>query len=105
MSFVWPTLAFMFSRNRYLSNAKAFMGEARKRKEMNELKCAYMVQIYLKKIHAALFYTVQHPVSVLSRLFQDISKNGRKARRYKKRTPFEILGLIGKSTDQLPMAS
>ncbi|TCW55921.1 DDE family transposase [Bacillus thuringiensis] len=74
-------------------------------KEMSELKCAYMVQIYLKKIHATLFYTVQHPVSVLSRLFQDISKNGGKARRYKKRTPFEILGLIGKSTDQLPIAS
>lgn len=77
----------------------------KKGKEMSELKCTYMVQIYLKKIHAALFYTFQHPVSVLSRLFQDISKNGRKARRYKKRTPFEILGLIGKSTDQLPMAS
>lgn len=53
-------------------------------KEMSELKCAYMVQIYLKKIHVALFDTIQHPVSVLSRLFQDISKNGRKARRYKK---------------------
>ncbi|GAB6496444.1 MULTISPECIES: IS4 family transposase [Bacillus] len=27
-------------------------------KEMSELKCAYMVQIYLKKIHTALFYPV-----------------------------------------------
>ncbi|MES5957328.1 IS4 family transposase [Bacillus fungorum] len=77
----------------------------KQRKEMSELKCAYMVQIYLKKIHAALFYTVQHPVSVLSRLFQDISKNGKKARRYRKTTPFEILGLIKISTEQLPVAS
>ncbi|MGH0614977.1 hypothetical protein ACQVP6_08980 [Bacillus cereus] len=33
MSFVWPTLAFMFSRKRHLSNAKTFMGETRKRNE------------------------------------------------------------------------
>ncbi|WP_232299879.1 transposase [Bacillus cereus] len=75
------------------------------RKEMSELKCAYTVQIYLKKIHTTLFCTFQHPGSVLSRLFQDISKNGKKARRYRKTTPFGILGLIEVLTEQLPVAS
>ncbi|MFC3882031.1 IS4 family transposase [Bacillus songklensis] len=73
-------------------------------KETSEFKCAYMVQIYLVRIHTVLFCTFQHPVSVLSRLFQDVSKNGKKARRYQKATPFEILGLIEKSTAQLPIA-
>ncbi|MCM3734999.1 IS4 family transposase [Bacillus cytotoxicus] len=50
----------------------------KQRKETSELKCAYMVQIYLTKLHTALFCTFQHPVSVLSRLFQDVSKNGKK---------------------------
>ncbi len=31
-----------------------------------------------KKIHTTLFCTFQHPVSVLNRLFQDISKNEKK---------------------------
>ncbi|MFX3623875.1 MAG: transposase [Ectobacillus sp.] len=75
------------------------------RKETSEFKCAYMVQIYLTKIHTALFCTFQHPVSVLSRLFEDVSKNGKKARRYRKATPFEILGLLETSTAQFPMAS
>lgn len=74
----------------------------KQRKETSEFKCAYMVKIYLARIHAALFYTFQHPVSVLTRLFQDVSKNGKKAQRYRKETPFEILGLIETSTAQLP---
>ncbi|MFC6605322.1 hypothetical protein [Ectobacillus funiculus] len=69
------------------------------------MKCAYMVQIYLIRIHAALFYTFQHPVSVLTRLFQDVNRNGRKARRCRKATPFEILGLIETSTAQLSVAA
>lgn len=65
--------------------------------------CLYGANLSLK-IHAALFDTVQQPVSVLSRLFRDISKMEEKHGDIK-RTPFEILGLIGKSTDQLPVAS
>jgi hypothetical protein len=77
----------------------------KKQKEVSEIKCAYMAQIYLTKIHTALFCTFQHPVSVLTRLFQDVSRNGKKARRYRKATPFEILGLIEISTAQLPVAA
>ncbi|MCP8971387.1 IS4 family transposase [Ectobacillus ponti] len=74
-------------------------------KEISEFKCAYMVQVYLNRIHAVLFCTLQHPVSVLTRLFQDVSKNGKKARRCQKATPFEILGLIETSTAGLPIAA
>ena len=77
----------------------------KQRKETSEFKCAYMVKIYLARIHAALFYTFEHPVSVLTRLFQDVSKNGKKAQRYRKETPFEILGLIETSTAQLPVVA
>jgi hypothetical protein len=77
----------------------------KQQKETSEMKCAYMVQIYLIRIHAALFCTSQHPVAVLTRLFQDVNRNGRKARRCRKATPFEILGLIETSTAQLPVAA
>ncbi|MFB9760255.1 transposase [Ectobacillus funiculus] len=56
----------------------------KQQKEASEMKCAYMVQIYLIRIHAALFCTSQHPVSVLTKLFQDVKRNGRKARRCRK---------------------
>lgn len=77
----------------------------KQQKEVSEFKCAYMVQIYLARIHAVLFCTFQHPVSVLTRLFQDVCRNGEKARRHRQATPFEILGLIEKSTAQLPVAA
>ncbi|MDG4658549.1 IS4 family transposase [Ectobacillus antri] len=77
----------------------------KKGKEASEMKCAHMVQIYLTKVHAVLFCTFQHPVSVLTRLFQDVSKNGKKARRYQKATPFEILRLIEIETAQLPIVA
>lgn len=70
----------------------------KKQKEISEYKCAYIVQIYFLSIHDVLFKTFQHPVSVLTRLFQELVKNGRKARRYNKRTPFDILGITQEYT-------
>ncbi|CAM4303238.1 Transposase IS4 family protein [Bacillus mobilis] len=51
----------------------------KKQKEVSEYKCTYIVKIYFSSIHDVLFTTFQHPVSVLTRLFQDLVKNGRKA--------------------------
>ncbi|GAA3328673.1 hypothetical protein GCM10020331_073600 [Ectobacillus funiculus] len=60
-------------------------------------------KIYLANIRAVLFYTFEHPVSVLTRLFQDVSKNGKKHSGTEKETSFEILGLIETSKAQLPV--
>ena len=51
------------------------MGE--KQKEVSEYKCTYIVKIY-SSIHDVLFTTFQHPVSVLTRLFQDLVKTDEK---------------------------
>ena len=52
------------------------MGE--KKKEVSEYKCTYIVKIYFSSIHDVLFTTFQHPVSVLTRLFQDLVKTDEK---------------------------
>ena len=52
------------------------MGE--KQKEVSEYKCTYIVKIYFSSIHDVLFTTFQHPVSVLTRLFQDLVKTDEK---------------------------
>ena len=75
-----------------------------KQKEVSEYKCTYIVKIYFSSIHDVLFTTFQHPVSVLTRLFQDLVKNGRKARRYKCRTPFDILSITQECTKRLHKA-
>ena len=51
------------------------MGE--KQKRVSEYKCTYIVKIY-SSIHDVLFTTFQHPVSVLTRLFQDLVKTDEK---------------------------
>lgn len=76
----------------------------KKQKEVSEYKCTYIVKIYFSSIHDVLFTTFQHPVSVLTRLFQDLVKNGRKARRYKCRTPFDILSITQECTKRLHKA-
>jgi hypothetical protein len=76
----------------------------KKQKEISEYKCVYIIQIYFLSIHDVLFKTFQHPVSVLTRLFQELVKNGGKARRYKKRTPFDILGITQEYTMGLHQA-
>ena len=48
-----------------------------KQKEVSEYKCTYIVKIY-SSIHDVLFTTFQHPVSVLTRLFQDLVKTDEK---------------------------
>lgn len=73
----------------------------KKQKEVSEYKCTYIVKIHFSSIHDVLFTTFQHPVSVLTRLFQDLVKNGRKARRYKCRTPFDILSITQECTKRL----
>ena len=49
-----------------------------KQKEVSEYKCTYIVKIYFSSIHDVLFTTFQHPVSVLTRLFQDLVKTDEK---------------------------
>ena len=49
-----------------------------KQKEVSEYKCTYIVKIYFSSIHDVLFTTFQHPVSVLTGLFQDLVKTDEK---------------------------
>ena len=79
------------------------MGEKTKRRSVS-INVMYIIQIYFLSIHDVLFKTFQHPVSVLTRLFQELVKNGRKAQRYKTRTPFDILGITQEYTMGLHQA-
>ncbi|WP_459503140.1 hypothetical protein [Bacillus sp. C1] len=52
------------------------MGETKERNERVYM-CLYGANLS-KKIYTTLFCTFQHPVSVLSRIFQGIGNNGKK---------------------------
>ena len=65
--------------------------------------CLYGANLSLK-IHAALLILSNSLFQCSAGSFE-ISVKWKKSMAILKRTPFEILGLIGKSTDQLPVAS
>jgi len=65
----------------------------RKQKEISEYKATYMVYIYFSSIRDVLFTSCRDMIPILVRLFEDLSKNGRKAHRYTKYSPFDILGI------------
>ncbi|EMA6345232.1 IS4 family transposase [Bacillus cytotoxicus] len=73
----------------------------RKHKETSEYKATYITYIYFPSILDVLFTSCRDMIPILVRLFEDLSKNGRKAHRYTKYSPFDILGITQEYTNSL----
>ena len=65
----------------------------KKQKEVSEYKATYITHIYFSSILDVLFVPYRDMVPILVRLFEDLLKNGRKAHRYTKYSPSDILGI------------
>jgi hypothetical protein len=66
-----------------------------KQRELSEYKAFYMIQTYFPKFHQALQQeNTQTYTKILLRLFHLLGKNGWKSHRYKKKTVFDILGVV-----------
>jgi hypothetical protein len=65
-----------------------------KQKELSEYKAFYMIQTYFPLFHQAIQENTQAYTKILLRLFHLLKKNGRKSHRYKKKTVFDILGVV-----------
>jgi hypothetical protein len=64
------------------------------RMEVSEYKAFYIIQTYFPLFHQAIQKNTQAYAKILLRLFYQIKKNGRKSHRYKKKTIFDILGVV-----------
>ncbi|WP_028777532.1 IS4 family transposase [Shimazuella kribbensis] len=64
------------------------------RMEVSEYKAFYIIQTYLPLFHQAIQKNTQAYAKILLRLFHQLKKNGRKSHRYKKKTIFDILGVV-----------
>ncbi|MCQ6562198.1 IS4 family transposase [Paenibacillus mendelii] len=66
-----------------------------KQKELSEYKAFYTIQTYFPLFHQAIQQqNTQAYTKILLRLFHLLGKNGRKSHRYKKKTIFDILGVV-----------
>ncbi len=66
----------------------------KKKKELSEYKSIYMIKNYYLLFYEGLQQGVHELSKVLLRLFYLLEKNGRKSHRYKKKTVFDILGVV-----------
>ncbi|WP_028777279.1 IS4 family transposase [Shimazuella kribbensis] len=67
----------------------------KKQQELSEYKAFYMIQTYFPLFHQAIQQeNTQAYTQILLRLFHLLGKNGRKSHRYKKKTVFDILGVV-----------
>ena len=66
----------------------------KKQKELSEYKAMYMIKDYFLLFHQALQKNTQELSKLLLRLFNLLQRNGRKSHRYKKKTVFDILGVV-----------
>ncbi len=64
------------------------------RMEVSEYKAFYMIQTYFPLFQQAIQENTQAYTKILHRLFHLLQKNGRKSHRYKKKTVFDILGVV-----------
>ncbi|MEC3574300.1 hypothetical protein P9Z90_24400, partial [Bacillus thuringiensis] len=66
----------------------------KKKKELSEYKSIYMIKNYYLLFYDGLQKGIHELLKVLLRLFYLLEKNGRKSHRYKKKTVFDILGVV-----------
>ena len=66
----------------------------KKKKELSEYKAIYMIKDYFPLLFRAMTGGPNELVMILHRLYQLLKQNGRKWHRYKKKTVFDILGIV-----------
>ncbi|GED17302.1 hypothetical protein SAMN04487909_11629 [Aneurinibacillus migulanus] len=66
----------------------------KKKRERSEFKAIGIVKECFLSLHNALKNQIQDNGQVLLQIFQMIEKNGHKSHRYKKKTVFDILGVV-----------
>ena len=66
----------------------------KKKQELSEYKAIYMIKDYFPLFFRAMAAGAEELVNILHRLYQLLSKNGRKCHRSKKMTVFDILGIV-----------
>jgi Transposase DDE domain. len=72
-----------------------FLLYKKKQKEASEFKIVGIIKEYLVKIQEALFTRIsRNLMKVFEAIYEIIEKNGRKSRRYKKKTVFDILRMF-----------
>ena len=70
----------------------------KKKKELSEYKAIYMIKDYFPLLFRAMTDGPNELVMILHRLYQLLKQNGRKCHRYKKKTVFDILGIVYETT-------
>ena len=70
----------------------------KKKQELSEYKAIYMIKDYFPLFFRAMAASTEELVNILHRLYQLLSKNGRKCHRSKKMTVFDILGIVYETT-------
>lgn len=70
----------------------------KKKQELSEYKAIYMIKDYFPLFFRAMAACTEELVKILHRLYQLLSKNGRKCHRSKKKTVFDILGIVYETT-------
>ncbi|HDR8171172.1 TPA: IS4 family transposase [Bacillus thuringiensis] len=66
----------------------------KKKRELSEYKAIYMIKDYFFLLFRAMQKDTQGLSKILLRLFNLLQPNGRKSHRYKKKTVFDILGVV-----------
>lgn len=70
----------------------------KKKQELSEYKAIYMIKDYFPLLFQAITFGTEELLKILYRLYHLLKKNGRKCHRYKKRTVFDILGVVYETT-------
>lgn len=70
----------------------------KKKQELSEYKAIYMIKDYFPLLFQAMAAGAEELVKILHRLYQLLSKNGRKCHRSKKMTVFDVLGVVYEKT-------
>lgn len=66
----------------------------KKKQELSEYKAIYMIKDYFFLLFRAIQRDTQGLSKILLRVFNLLQRNGRKSHRYKKKTVFDILGVV-----------
>ncbi|WP_256240963.1 hypothetical protein [Bacillus sp. V3B] len=66
----------------------------KKKKEISEYRAISIVKEYLPSIHEALYQGIKFVLFELRRMCVQVEKNGKKSHRYRKKTVFDILGVV-----------
>ncbi|MBG9750858.1 hypothetical protein ABD81_19160 [Bacillus thuringiensis] len=66
----------------------------KKQKELSEWKAMYMIHDYFRVLYRQIQEQSKQLLTSFLRLFHLLDKNGRKSHRYRKKTVFDILGIV-----------